>query len=259
MNSKTRTNIPLRDLFCCLSRGSARQVESRQWHLWRKSPVTHQHCHQKDFERQAPDSFPVPQLPADLQRHHQEQWSLWWVCYSIKHQEGILARGQPFNTYCMCVSTPVQVGVPLLSMISGGGLPTSYKAVQFHLHWGKNGGPGSEHTIDGEQYPMEVPYQTKHTWFIWTSIVTNYRLFNVVRQQVHDDFIWYFSYFSHQRIVNKPWKVCSSIFHSCSVALSLQPHSFLHQSLITGYKHTEKKAQSFPKISGHWRYPNWSK
>ncbi|XP_054611071.1 carbonic anhydrase 4a [Dunckerocampus dactyliophorus] len=50
----------------------------------------------------------------------------------------------------------VQVGVPHLSTISGGGLPTTYKAVQFHLHWGSNGGPGSEHTVDGEQYPMEL-------------------------------------------------------------------------------------------------------
>uniref|UniRef100_A0A3B4V1C5 Carbonic anhydrase n=2 Tax=Seriola dumerili TaxID=41447 RepID=A0A3B4V1C5_SERDU len=50
----------------------------------------------------------------------------------------------------------VQVGVPHVSTISGGGLPTTYKAVQFHLHWGTNGGPGSEHTIDGEQYPMEL-------------------------------------------------------------------------------------------------------
>ncbi|GAA6218413.1 carbonic anhydrase 4-like [Lates japonicus] len=50
----------------------------------------------------------------------------------------------------------VVVGVPHLSTISGGGLPSTYKAVQFHLHWGKNGGPGSEHTIDGEQYPMEL-------------------------------------------------------------------------------------------------------
>lgn len=56
-----------------------------------------------------------------------------------------------------CASDPVQVGVPHLSIISGGGLSTSYKAVQFHLHWGHDGGPGSEHTIDGEQYPMEVP------------------------------------------------------------------------------------------------------
>ncbi|XP_033467343.1 carbonic anhydrase 4a [Epinephelus lanceolatus] len=50
----------------------------------------------------------------------------------------------------------VQVGIPHLSTISEGGLPSTYKAVQFHLHWGNNGGPGSEHTIDGEQYPMEL-------------------------------------------------------------------------------------------------------
>ncbi|XP_028277468.1 carbonic anhydrase 4a [Parambassis ranga] len=50
----------------------------------------------------------------------------------------------------------VQVGIPHLSTISGGGLPSTYKAVQFHLHWGNKGGPGSEHTIDGEQYPMEL-------------------------------------------------------------------------------------------------------
>ncbi|KAM9847032.1 carbonic anhydrase 4a [Aulostomus maculatus] len=50
----------------------------------------------------------------------------------------------------------VQVGVPILSTITGGGLSTSYKAVQFHLHWGNNGAPGSEHTIDGEQFPMEL-------------------------------------------------------------------------------------------------------
>ncbi|XP_026184755.1 carbonic anhydrase 4a [Mastacembelus armatus] len=50
----------------------------------------------------------------------------------------------------------VQVGVSHLSTISGGDLPAVYKALQFHLHWGNNGGPGSEHTIDGEQYPMEL-------------------------------------------------------------------------------------------------------
>lgn len=40
--------------------------------------------------------------------------------------------------------------------IRGGALPATYKAIQLHLHWGVNDGPGSEHTVDGEQYPMEV-------------------------------------------------------------------------------------------------------
>ncbi|XP_067113196.1 carbonic anhydrase 4a [Osmerus mordax] len=50
----------------------------------------------------------------------------------------------------------VQVAIPNQAKVEGGNLVMPYKAVQFHLHWGKNGGPGSEHTIDGEQYPMEL-------------------------------------------------------------------------------------------------------
>lgn len=50
----------------------------------------------------------------------------------------------------------VQLDLPATMRIKGGNLPTTYKALQVHLHWGKNGGPGSEHTIDGEQFPMEV-------------------------------------------------------------------------------------------------------
>uniref|UniRef100_A0A667ZJ80 Carbonic anhydrase n=1 Tax=Myripristis murdjan TaxID=586833 RepID=A0A667ZJ80_9TELE len=60
------------------------------------------------------------------------------------------------SLHVLFLSTPVQVPVTHLATISGGDLTTEYKAVQFHLHWGKNGGPGSEHTIDGEQFPMEL-------------------------------------------------------------------------------------------------------
>ncbi|XP_052412455.1 carbonic anhydrase 4a [Carassius gibelio] len=50
----------------------------------------------------------------------------------------------------------VQVSIPITATVSGGNLGETYKAVQFHLHWGNSGGPGSEHTVDGEQYPMEL-------------------------------------------------------------------------------------------------------
>jgi len=43
-------------------------------------------------------------------------------------------------------------------VISGGNLAAHYKAIELHLHWGKDGGPGSEHTIDGETFVMEVLY-----------------------------------------------------------------------------------------------------
>ncbi|XP_064208910.1 carbonic anhydrase IV c [Anguilla rostrata] len=40
--------------------------------------------------------------------------------------------------------------------VSGGNLTGTYKAQQFHLHWGTDAGPGSEHTLDGERFPMEL-------------------------------------------------------------------------------------------------------
>ncbi|XP_010795208.1 carbonic anhydrase XVb [Notothenia coriiceps] len=41
--------------------------------------------------------------------------------------------------------------------ISGGGLPDPYDSLQFHLHWGNGSSvPGSEHTVDGKRYPMEL-------------------------------------------------------------------------------------------------------
>uniref|UniRef100_A0A673GA17 Carbonic anhydrase XVb n=1 Tax=Sinocyclocheilus rhinocerous TaxID=307959 RepID=A0A673GA17_9TELE len=41
--------------------------------------------------------------------------------------------------------------------VEGGDLAGQFASTQFHLHWG-NGSfmPGSEHTVDGKQYPMEV-------------------------------------------------------------------------------------------------------
>ncbi|XP_071763462.2 carbonic anhydrase 4 [Centroberyx gerrardi] len=41
--------------------------------------------------------------------------------------------------------------------VSGGGLSEAYDSIQFHLHWGNGSSvPGSEHTVDGKQYPMEL-------------------------------------------------------------------------------------------------------
>lgn len=40
--------------------------------------------------------------------------------------------------------------------ISGGGLPGRYRALQLHFHWGSLSTNGSEHTVDGQQLPMEV-------------------------------------------------------------------------------------------------------
>ncbi|NXM75052.1 CAH15 anhydrase, partial [Serilophus lunatus] len=54
----------------------------------------------------------------------------------------------------------VKVALDASPKIEGGGLEMKYKAVEFHLHWGVPGEqqyiPGSEHSIDGEKYAMEL-------------------------------------------------------------------------------------------------------
>lgn len=41
--------------------------------------------------------------------------------------------------------------------IRGAGLPLpAYRALQLHFHWGGPGRAGSEHSVDGQRYPMEV-------------------------------------------------------------------------------------------------------
>nr|XP_033813185.1 carbonic anhydrase 15-like isoform X2 [Geotrypetes seraphini] len=40
--------------------------------------------------------------------------------------------------------------------ISGGGLPNIFQVLQFHFHWGSPTSNGSEHTVGGNQYPMEL-------------------------------------------------------------------------------------------------------
>ena len=42
------------------------------------------------------------------------------------------------------------------SNITGGGLPSSFQAVQMHFHWGSNYSRGSEHQMRGRSFPLEI-------------------------------------------------------------------------------------------------------
>jgi len=42
--------------------------------------------------------------------------------------------------------------------ISGGGLDETFNFQQLHFHWGSDSTKGSEHTIDGTQYPAEIHF-----------------------------------------------------------------------------------------------------
>merc|ERR1719347_836456 len=41
-------------------------------------------------------------------------------------------------------------------ILSGGPLGDEYQILQLHFHWGPNDNEGSEHTLDGLRYPMEM-------------------------------------------------------------------------------------------------------
>ncbi|CAG7825647.1 unnamed protein product [Allacma fusca] len=41
-------------------------------------------------------------------------------------------------------------------LMDGAGLKGSYIFAQMHFHWGSNSNVGSEHTVDGKHYPMEL-------------------------------------------------------------------------------------------------------
>ena len=40
--------------------------------------------------------------------------------------------------------------------MADGGLSSEYKLVHFDFHWGSRNDVGSEHTVGGRHYPMEV-------------------------------------------------------------------------------------------------------
>lgn len=47
--------------------------------------------------------------------------------------------------------------------MKGGALPHTYRVAQFHFHWGNDNTKGSEHTVDGIAYPMELHIVTFNT------------------------------------------------------------------------------------------------
>ncbi|XP_034459162.1 carbonic anhydrase 15 [Hippoglossus hippoglossus] len=51
-------------------------------------------------------------------------------------------------------SVVLQVGSGM--SVSGGGLPDVYHTIQLHFHWGGPATNGSEHTVDGRRFPMEL-------------------------------------------------------------------------------------------------------
>uniref|UniRef100_A0A8C9EZI4 Alpha-carbonic anhydrase domain-containing protein n=1 Tax=Pavo cristatus TaxID=9049 RepID=A0A8C9EZI4_PAVCR len=61
----------------------------------------------------------------------------------------------PLLSFAVMLSLESEPGTEHIA-ISGGGLPGRYRALQLHFHWGSPSTNGSEHTVDGQQLPMEL-------------------------------------------------------------------------------------------------------
>ena len=44
----------------------------------------------------------------------------------------------------------------ILSQFAGAGLKNKYNFAQLHLHWGNTSVAGSEHTVAGARFPLEL-------------------------------------------------------------------------------------------------------
>lgn len=57
---------------------------------------------------------------------------------------------------CPLLCPPVMVLLEDEASVTGGGLAAQYWAKQLHLHWSERLDEGSEHTLNGVRYAMEV-------------------------------------------------------------------------------------------------------
>lgn len=121
---------------------------------WSYSDVKHWGEHFKTCkgERQSPVDLDTTQLKQDAALR----------CFSHTN----------FNSTCNIKTTIANNGhsaqVTYISgdlSVRGGGLLDEYRVAQYHWHWGSVDNKGSEHTVDGRAYPMElhvVTYNQKY-------------------------------------------------------------------------------------------------
>lgn len=102
----------------------------------------------KDF----PAAAGARQSPIDIKTHDAHYDS----ALKIKPLKIQYSQGNDFNVtnngYSLVISRKTSEGTNL----SGGPLEHNYRFEQFHFHWGKTSGSGSEHLLDGKAFPAEL-------------------------------------------------------------------------------------------------------
>lgn len=67
-----------------------------------------------------------------------------------------------------CFSLPVAILLKDDYFIGGAGLPGRFKAEKVEFHWGpSNGSEGSEHSVNGRRFPVEVRPQPRRPGTNW--------------------------------------------------------------------------------------------
>jgi carbonic anhydrase len=123
-----------------------------------------QHTNHWDYQRKGPDTWHYTfdacegkaQSPIDIRTSH--------VKYD-PHLNPLSLNGYTSNissyvwNFTHNGHNIVAYPPPLVRLsMNGSNLPEVFYLVQFHFHWGYHGYQGSEHTIDGHKFPLEIHF-----------------------------------------------------------------------------------------------------
>jgi len=78
------------------------------------------------------------------------------VDFSLYNTKKGNVKGKLSNVGSSLKFTPTETNVKKLPGISNGTLPGNFNLLQFHFHWGSTNDRGSEHTVDGKSFAMEL-------------------------------------------------------------------------------------------------------